>query len=554
MTSKNKPYRYKINKRPRDDDSDDESKPKSTKSHEYEVWYWPLKNRGNFIRLLFAETGKDFKDCNDPKALSHKIKSPTYGNYNEDDNKDIYESPMAPPFIIHHIPSNESVKEAAAESIIISQSEQCVGYVSTKLGLQPDTLEDHYRAQNIVGNCNDLFTEFINCKSVSKANKWSTEPVKQFINGRWKIWMEILQTPLTRTENQIYYIGNKISQADIVVFNILNGFEELFKENGFNKLITEQYPILSSHYKRIGNREQIKSFLDKQNEAKIPWFPPAKSETEDKLGIGWSVVTKAIKEMLFEEWEIWYWPMKNRGNHIKLLFVEKGVDFKDVNDSLTVQKKIRSPWLGKWDDRENKDLIVQPMAPPFIIHRIGDNEPVIISQTEHCVGYVAEKLGLRPDKLQDHYRAQTIVANTNDLFKEFVGCLGQNTDVIKGFLNCRFKRWMDILQKPLTRNKDQIFYIGDKLSQADIAVFNILNGFETDLFGQKSFNKLIKKKYPILIQHYERIKNRENIKRFLKKQDEAGFPWYPETLVHVSPVGWEAITKVIATMATESKT
>ena len=215
---------------------------------------------------------------------------------NEEENKDIYESPMAPPFIIHHLPSDDD-SDTQSKSIIISQTEHCVGYVSTKLGLQPDKLEDHYRAQNIVGNSHDLFRDLINSRTAAQAQKWSTEPVKQFINGRWKIWMEILEKPLTRTKDQLFYFGDKISQADIAVFNILNGLEELFKENGFNKLIIEQYPILSSHYKRIGNRQRIKSFLDKQKKEKMTWFPPAKTELEEKW-IWMECITKAERDDL----------------------------------------------------------------------------------------------------------------------------------------------------------------------------------------------------------------------------------------------------------------
>ena len=256
--------------------------------------------------------------------------------------------------------------------------------------------------------------------------------------------------------------------------------------------------------------------------------------------------------MIYEEWEIWYWPFKNRGNYIRLLFAEKGVEFKNVNDTLLVQKKIRSTLMGKWDAELNKDMIVQPMAPPFVIHNIGNNEPIIISQMEHCVGYVAEKLGLRPDKLEDHYRAQAIVANANDLSREVYSALGPNTDVIKKFLNGRFKIWMEILEKPLTRNKDQLFYIGDKISQADIAVFNVINAFETELFGETGFDKLIKEKYPILVEHYERIKNRENIKTFLDKQHEAGIRWYADKMLEYT-LPWDVFKKAIEETVTESK-
>merc|ERR1712157_437917 len=97
-------------------------------------------------------------------------------------------------------------------------------------------------------------------------------------------------------------------------------------------------------------------------------------------------------------------------------FAEAGVPYKLIIDHSMVQKKIRSNFFGTLP--QQNDIIYQPMAAPFIIHNKPDsNEQIILCQTEHCVGYISEKIGIAPIKIEDHYRAQMIVAHCNELFK-----------------------------------------------------------------------------------------------------------------------------------------
>lgn len=258
------------------------------------------------------------------------------------------------------------------------------------------------------------------------------------------------------------------------------------------------------------------------------------------------------------EWELWYWPLKNRGNYIQLLFAETETDYKLIIDPQKVRSKIRSTYFGTLDAND-PDIIYQPMAPPFIVHHDPmTNKSVRISQTEHCVGYIAEKLNLRPKNIENHYRAQMIVANCNELFGDLLLRMSQSQidggNAIKLFVskNGRLNVWLSILQNPLTVDKEQKFYFENKICQCDLAVFNILNGLH-ELFGDHAFNKLVKLKYPLLARHYDSIGNRDSIKRLMIKQRRNNILWFPKDGLLGMKFPWDIVTKIVNDMCLSSK-
>ena len=60
----------------------------TTMSTEYELLYWPLAGRGEFIRLIFEDAGVPFKDNSDVQAIT-AIK----------EGKEAFYPSFAPPFL-----------------------------------------------------------------------------------------------------------------------------------------------------------------------------------------------------------------------------------------------------------------------------------------------------------------------------------------------------------------------------------------------------------------------------------------------------------------------
>ena len=125
------------------------------------VYYWDLRNRGNFVRLLFAfkevqftsitdfDTFKEHFAAWDESVLDIEL-SPKEGEY--------YHSPLfAPPAIKYN---NSNDPETNGKAIYLSQTAAVVSFVSNKLAILPQagSLQD-YQARKIVLDCFDIATE-----------------------------------------------------------------------------------------------------------------------------------------------------------------------------------------------------------------------------------------------------------------------------------------------------------------------------------------------------------------------------------------------------------
>ena len=144
------------------------------------------------------------------------------------------------------------------------------------------------------------------------------------------------------------------------------------------------------------------------------------------------------------------------------------------------------------------------------------NGDFLLSQSIVCMGYLSEKFGIRPLKNEDHARAQMIANNCNDIITELYENRAKTKQEFFDYLSGRFQAWLDLFEKPLKKNNLK-FYFDDKCTQADLALFNFMDGIE-ELFGNDSYNKYVKTTHSYLDKYYQELKNRESISRLMNKQ------------------------------------
>ena len=105
------------------------------------LYYWPLKNRGNFARMILAEAGVEYEDITDGAAISRLCKCK--GSMEETAFRF---SPFAPPFL-HH------------DGHVVSQTAAVVLYLGEITGLRPKSNADNAVANMIVLNIGDVWVE-----------------------------------------------------------------------------------------------------------------------------------------------------------------------------------------------------------------------------------------------------------------------------------------------------------------------------------------------------------------------------------------------------------
>ena len=218
------------------------------------------------------------------------------------------------------------------------------------------------------------------------------------------------------------------------------------------------------------------------------------------------------------KFKVYYPKLKNRGNYVRMILVEAGIEFEDIMDDDIINSKCR---CFNMMNKHNRRFDV--FAPPFIEHN-GH----IIGQTVAIQQYIAQITGLRPKSAIDNALCGMILENANDTLEEMIKRNDDTFEQLSEYLNGRFQTWMDIFTKPLSYDKGLKYYFEDRVTVADIAVCNMIDGFR-ELFGQTKYKEIIADTQPLLDQHYQRIANRKAIKALLDKQNKEGITWYFES-------------------------
>ncbi|KAJ7389532.1 hypothetical protein OS493_030917 [Desmophyllum pertusum] len=130
----------------------------------------------------------------------------------------------------------------------------------------------------------------------------------------------------------------------------------------------------------------------------------------------------------------------------------------------------------------------------------------VLAQSFSIMRYVANEVGLAPSTNLQKAQADMIVDGCTDL--------AELVEQAKAATPTHLKFLEDILA---TNNGGKGFFVGDKLSHADIAMFNLLN--YAFAHGKQVVPDEVKH-FPLLAGHCARIMNIPNIKKWLEERPE----------------------------------
>ncbi|HEU5056902.1 MAG TPA: glutathione S-transferase [Kofleriaceae bacterium] len=193
-----------------------------------------------------------------------------------------------------------------------------------------------------------------------------------------------------------------------------------------------------------------------------------------------------------------YWAKRGRGEQIRLLLNELDQPYQDVHvaGESFAELRARRPrvlWFGTVPMLEDGDLHLC-------------QAPVILS-------YLARKHGVAPARLEDAARADAIAWGAEDLRIEYFNVWRDDTarrqaDLVRGHWNERYLPGFD----DLLAQSGSGFFVGDALSHADVAVWDILDSMITWVAGATLEG------YPRLAGFYAAIKARPRIAAYLASE------------------------------------
>lgn len=193
---------------------------------------------------------------------------------------------------------------------------------------------------------------------------------------------------------------------------------------------------------------------------------------------------------------LYYFQIRGRGEQIRLLLHALELPFEDVpvKRDQFLALKAEGPgtlYFGSLPMLEDGDF------------RLCQG-PVILS-------YLAAKHGAAPDQQHLKSKADAIAWGAEELRTQYFKIYGEGRDEARSaFIAGDWQtRWLPSLNGMLEQNGNSGHFVGDSLSHADIAVWDVLNAF-AEYIPEASMDG-----YPALQAFYDAIRNRPPVAAYL---------------------------------------
>mmetsp|Transcript_4415 Transcript_4415/g.5114 ORF Transcript_4415/g.5114 Transcript_4415/m.5114 type:complete len:252 (-) Transcript_4415:83-838(-) len=216
-------------------------------------------------------------------------------------------------------------------------------------------------------------------------------------------------------------------------------------------------------------------------------------------------VTRAAKPKQIPK--VYYWPARGRGQQVRLVLAEAGVEFEDVSFDMTKEESKLSFFANckKIGGHLTTNI---PMV---------DIDGKILTQSSAVMKYLGRRFSLYPSNLDDAYTVDMLLATAEDLrsanykpMKMFGGSEADKqhykTDVLPVHLS-NYERLLG----------DKDYFTGRTLTVADLSLYDTLHVVECQVPGTL-------REYPKLKSFFDRVQARPTLAKFLgSKQCEKLF-------------------------------
>jgi glutathione S-transferase len=247
------------------------------------------------------------------------------------------------------------------------------------------------------------------------------------------------------------------------------------------------------------------------------------------------------------QYELLYHPsIPGRGEFIRLALEASGTPYTDIanedskNGYSTVQKVTMNS-----SSLESEAGNPPTFAPPALrIPGAGkDGGSLVISQTSNILLYLGEKLELSGSSEAEKYWINQLALTALDLNNEVHDThhpiavmkyyedqkeesLKKSTDVREN----RIPKFLSYFQRTLKGNGNGKYMVGEKLSYADLVVWQVLDGLQFAFPKEMEFRK---QEHAELFEFHEGLKKEKGIKEYLGSErrlpySEGVFRYYPE--------------------------
>ncbi|CAH1246668.1 GSTP1 [Branchiostoma lanceolatum] len=225
----------------------------SSADEEWVLYYWgtppggkPFCGRGEFVRLIFEETGVKFREVGDHEVLKNMF-------FSKEMEKQVGFPSFAPPMI-------------QRGKFRLSQTPVICSYLGKQFGLWPESEEDQWHAQQLNNTIHDFIAEgrlaFHGRNNVESyyTQKEETQPyIDRFLATRLSRWLTCLETALKANKGgQGFVIGDKLTYVDLGLLHVLRATDAQFPDAWASN---DSIPLLKAFKDRLSARPNLAAYF-----------------------------------------------------------------------------------------------------------------------------------------------------------------------------------------------------------------------------------------------------------------------------------------------------
>lgn len=211
----------------------------------YELFYWPtIQGRGEFVRLALEEAGVPYADvARGPGGMARMMAAmdgPDHPSF-------------APPFL-------------KAGELLIGQTANILLFLGQRHGLAPEDEQGRLWVNQIQLTIADLVAEAHDTHHPIATSLYYEDQrpeakrrAADFIETRIPKFFDWFEGILGRPEPKDYLLGERVSYADLSLFQLVAGLRYAFPQALAR--IDAGYPLLSALHDRVAQRPRIAAYL-----------------------------------------------------------------------------------------------------------------------------------------------------------------------------------------------------------------------------------------------------------------------------------------------------
>jgi glutathione S-transferase len=211
----------------------------------YELFYWPtIQGRGEFVRLALEEAGVEYVDvAREPGGMARMMAAMDGADH----------PAFAPPFL-------------KADGLVIGQVANILLYLGRAHGLAPDDEQGRLWVNQLQLTIADLVTEAHDSHHPIASSLYYEDQrpeakrrAADFLETRIPKFFDYFEGILGRPEPKDYLLGDKVSYADLSLFQVIEGLHYAFPSTLAR--VDADYPLLGALRDRVAARPRIAAYL-----------------------------------------------------------------------------------------------------------------------------------------------------------------------------------------------------------------------------------------------------------------------------------------------------